>query len=152
MVTRRSVLKGAVGATALSVPVVRGLGGTMAQDASPVASPGAGIPGVPEGAIVLASGLMSPRYLAVAEDGIVYVTEAGVGGDEELFLPAEGTPEASPTPQAPFASRGLTGQVSRIAPDGTVTVAASGLPSYVLVGEGETGPSGIVLSDGLILL
>lgn len=153
MVSRRLILKGAVGATALSVPVVRGLGGAVAQDASPVASPGAGIPGVPEGAVVLTSGLMSPRYLTVAEDGSVYVTEAGIGGDEELIAPpVEGTPEAAASPVAaePIGTRGQTGQVTKIAADGTVSVVASGLASYLLGGLGTSGPAGIALSGGSI--
>jgi hypothetical protein len=153
MVSRRSVLKGAVGATALSVPVVRGLNGAMAQEASPVASPDAGIPGVPAGAVVLAAGLMSPRYLTVAEDGSVYVTEAGVGGDEEIIAPpVEGTPEATASPVAaePLGTRGTTGQVTKIAADGTVSVVASGLASYLIGGLEATGPAGIVLSGGSI--
>jgi hypothetical protein len=154
MVSRRSVLKGAVGATALSVPVVRGLNGAMAQEASPVASPDAGIPGVPAGAVVLAAGLMSPRYLTVAEDGSVYVTEAGVGGDEEIMAPppAEGTPEAAASPVAaePLGTRGTTGQVSKIAADGTVSVVATGLASYLFGGLEAAGPAGIVVSGGSI--
>jgi hypothetical protein len=147
------VLKGAVGTTALSVPLVRGLNGALAQEASPVASPGTGIPGVPEGAVVLASGLMSPRYLTVAEDGSVYVTEAGIGGDEEIAAPPpEGTPEATASPVAaePLGTRGTTGQVTKIAADGTVSVVASGLASYLIGGFEATGPAGIVVSGGSI--
>jgi hypothetical protein len=149
MVTRRSVLKGAAGATALSVPMVRSLSGAMAQDASPV--PAEGAPGVPAGAVVLASGLLAPRYLAVAEDGSVYVTEAGAGGDEELSAPpVAGTPEASPVAQEPMGTRGQTGQVTKIASDGTVSVVATGLASYLMGGFEALGPAGIVVSGGSI--
>jgi hypothetical protein len=82
----------------------------------------------------------------------VYVAEAGIGGDEELFEPAMGTPEANatPEPQTPFATRGPSGQVSKIAPDGTVSVVASGITSYLAGGFEATGPAGLVLADGTI--
>jgi hypothetical protein len=149
MVTRRGMLKGAAGTAALSLPIVSRFSNVAAQDASPEA----GGPPLPEGCELIAAGLMAPRYLTVAEDGSVYVTEAGAGGDEELFLPGaegEGSPEATPEAQAPFATRGTTGQVTRIAPDGTVSVAASGLPSYLTGGLEATGPAGIVVTDGTL--
>ncbi len=144
MATRRTVLKGSLIAGAGAVPVLNGLMSASAQDGTPVASP------VAAGPTVIASGLMSPRGVAVGADGSVYVTEAGIGGDEELFEPAgPGTPVASPEAQAPFATRGDTGQVSKIAPDGTVSVVASGITSYLIGGFEATGPAGIVLGDGV---
>ncbi len=147
MTTRRTLLKGAVVAGAAAVPAVNGLGRVLAQDASPVASPEAALP---EGTVI-ASGLNSPRGVAVGADGSVYVTEAGVGGDELLTEPpAPGTPEASPTPAEPFATRGDSGQVLKIGADGEVTVVATGITSYLIGGFEATGPAGIAVGDGVL--
>ena len=91
---------------------------------------------------VVASGLNAPRYLAVLDDGTIYATEAGTGGTEVV----PGLPESNPS--APPATRGTTGQVVKIAPNGTKTVVAKGLPSYNL--DGPTGPNGIVYAAGAI--
>ncbi len=88
----------------------------------------------------IASGLSGPRALAVGSDGTLYVTEAGSGGSEKL--PAE------PGSEGPPGTRGTTGQVSKIAPDGTKTVLASNLPSYN--SDGAVGPAGIVATDGAL--
>lgn len=129
----------------------------IAQDSSPEAENGQEMmmPALfPDSCSVLAEGLSEPRYIAIGDDGTVYVTEAGSGGDE-LVLPVEENAEAA-TPMAaegdatpavgegegqeePPATRGLTGQVTAVAPDGTVSVVASELPSYAGV-----GPIGIV--------
>ena len=117
----------------------------VAQDATPAGDAQAGPP-LPAGCSVVASGLTNPRYVTVADDGTIYVSEAGVGGDEVLHAAAEpmASPEAGATPaaEAVIAHRGPTGQVTRIAPDGTQSVLASGLMSYD-AGEGATGPAGI---------
>src|SRR5680860_1783182 len=76
MVTRRSVLKGAVSASALALPVTHNRIAAFAQEASPEA---VGPPPIPEGSVLLAGGLMGPRFLAIADDGSVYVTESGMG-------------------------------------------------------------------------
>jgi hypothetical protein len=160
--SRRSFAKttAAVSAgAALGVPSVKA---AVAQDATPVGSPaegGPGLPPLPEGATVVAEGLWNPRFLVFGDDGTLYVTENGVGGDEVLTPPdagatpvdsatpvpgaAESTPEAPPMPPS---TRGYTGQVSAVAPDGTVTVLASGLASY----SDGIGPVGITLVDGQI--
>jgi sugar lactone lactonase YvrE len=109
--------------------------GSVAQDATP--TDGA----LPAGCTVVADGLINPRFIAIASDGTLYVTEAGTGGDEAL-TPPEGEAEEG----APPATRGTTGQVTAVSPDGTQTVVASGLASY---SEG-VGPAGIVLGDGVI--
>ena len=130
----------------------------FAQDASPVAGEGpagAGLPPLPEGATVVASGLYNPRYIALADDGTLYVTEQGTGGEEVLTAPApEGTPAATPvvegTPAAAeeeeAISRGFTGQVTQVAPDGTQSVAIGGLASYSI----GVGPVGIAIQDGIV--
>ncbi len=90
---------------------------------------------------VVASGLSSPRFIAVADDGTLYVSEAGSGGPEKL----SGGPGGGDT------MRGTTGRVTKIAPNGTKSVVAANLPSYG-TGEGATGPAGIVLANGAIWL
>jgi hypothetical protein len=137
-------------AAALVLGMAMGGASVAAQEATPV-----GTPAPPPGCTVIASGLMNPRQIDVAADGTIYVTEAGVGGDEQLPSggPAEqATPVTetggTPVPAAPGPTRGTTGQVTAIAPDGTQSVVATGLPSYSL-GNGEAvGPTGIVAGDG----
>ncbi len=128
---------------AMSLGVALGLLGSSSaaalQDATPAASPG-GPPPLPEGCTVIASELLNPRYVAVADDGTIYVSEAGIGGDEVLEPPTDpiATPDPAGTP-APIedegppggtATRGTTGQVTMISPDGEQSVLASDLPSY----------------------
>jgi plastocyanin len=93
---------------------------------------------------VVATGLHDPRF--VATDGeIVYLTEAGTGGDTPVYATAIGsTPHAG----SPIGFRGTTGRLSRLDPDGTVTVIANGFQSYTFGENGEiVGPAGIAL-DG----
>jgi sugar lactone lactonase YvrE len=118
------------------------LGTVMANATSVVAqeaTPTDGEMALPAGCTVVADGLINPRFVKIATDGTLYVTEAGTGGDE----PLEGGPEGE---EGPPQTRGTTGQVTAISPDGTQTVVASGLSSYA---EGA-GPTGIVLGDGVI--
>lgn len=90
--------------------------------------------------MVVASGLLDPRFLAVTGDGTLYVTEAGTGGAERLPSP--------PDQHGPPATRGTTGQVTRVAPDGSKTVVVTGLPSYNE--HGAVGPAGIVVTGGAL--
>jgi hypothetical protein len=150
--SRRDLMKLAGGAGLAATGIALGLDGrgAFAQDASPTAG---GPPPLPPGATVVAQGLLNPRYIAFADDGTLYVSEAGSGGDEPIFSPMVATPEASdgtPAAQSPLGTRGLTGQVSAVAPDGTVKVVAQGLPSYNV--EGPVGPAGIVFANGKIWL
>ncbi|CAA9543865.1 MAG: hypothetical protein AVDCRST_MAG49-1238 [uncultured Thermomicrobiales bacterium] len=141
---------------------------TSAQgDATPGASPGA----LPAGCDVVAEGLINPRYVAVADDGTLYITEAGNGGDETVAPPEpEEAPQVAATPkdgeatpedgeatpegeegaaegdEAPPVTRGFTGQLTAVSPDGEQTVVADGLPSY---NEG-VGPTGIALGEGVV--
>ena len=144
------------------------IGGASAQEASPEAG-GPPLPPPPPGCSVVADGLSAPRFIAVGDDGSVYVTETGSGGDEVLQLqePTSGANEetaadATPPPQltegspvaeqepeeqeagGPPSTRGFTGQVTKIAPDGTRSVLASGFASY----SDGVGPGGIVFADG----
>src|SRR5207247_959368 len=93
--------------------------------------------------VVVAGGLVSPRFLTVNDDGSLYVTEAGTAGTETV-----------PTPQGttlPAIKRGNTGQVTRIDPGGAKTVVSGNLPSFGGAGE-IYGPAGIVFSGGSILV
>src|SRR3954452_25229760 len=63
---------------------------------------------------VVASGLVSPRGVTVGDDGNLYVTESGSGGDQVVTV-GEGEEQGQ-------VRLGLTGQVSRIAADGTKTI------------------------------
>lgn len=132
------------------------IGGTttgLAQEGGP--------PPIPVGCEVVAEGLVNPRGIALGDDGTVYVSEAGIGGNEVVTPPgASGAAlqAATPDPVAaeanqaeteegesgPPLTRGGTGQVTAIAPDGTRSVLASGLASY---SEG-VGPQGIVFAGG----
>lgn len=151
----------------------------VAQEGTPEAETGA--TPVPENCTVIADGLVNPRYVAVGDDGTVYVTEAGIGGDEDIAAPEEiaepeGTPdnpaeavevlEEEGTPAAdegeaeedqadegeaeeggePPLTRGLTGQVTIISPDGEQSVLVDGLASYSI----GVGPAGIALGDGVV--
>lgn len=141
------------------------LGSTPA--AAQEGTPDAGGPPLPPNCSAIAENLINPRYVAVADDGTVYVTENGTGGDELLDIAEPGseaeesadagaspaveivedaaTPEAS-AEQGPPPTRGDTGQVTKIAPDGTQSVLATGLPSYSI----GAGPHGIVVADDQI--
>jgi sugar lactone lactonase YvrE len=114
--------------------------GVIAQDATPAgqATP-VGVT-LPAGCTVLADGLINPRYVAVAADGTVYVTEAGTGGEETVGESGPGEEGGGPL------TRGTTGQVTAVSPDGTQSVVASGLPSY----SAGSGPGGIVLGEGVL--
>lgn len=129
---------------------------------------------MPEGCSVVAQGLINPRYVAVGDDGTIYVSEAGEGGEEAIVMPAEmmegegGTPAAdaagdSATPMAEEAgeesgmmtgsTRGMTGRVTAIAPDGTQSVLVDGLPSYRIGGPEVSGTAGIaVAADGSVIV
>lgn len=154
MVIKRIVLP-----VLLAMLAIGGFAGVaFAQEASPVAEGGPGLPPPPENCTVVAQGLWAPRFVAVGDDGSIYVTESGYGGDEVLDIappgsgelegtPESGAPVASPVAQeevVPPSTRGYTGQVTKIAPDGTQSVLTSGLPSY----SDGVGPHGIVFADG----
>lgn len=126
MRTRNAVRVGA----ALSALTLTGLfGGGVAQ------ANGTG----PE---VVADGLHNPRGLVVAENGDIYVAEAGVGGPSAthggVCLP---NPEGGSD-----VCLGDSGAVSRVGANGVVSRVVAGLPSIAAPpGFGATGPSDVVM-------
>ena len=102
---------------------------------------------LPANVSVIADGLENPRYLAIADDGTIYISEGGSAGSDAIFAtPGVGTPPAVEA----VATRGETGFISALAPDGTKTVVADGFPSY-LFGTEIVGPSGIALVEGKLI-
>jgi sugar lactone lactonase YvrE len=126
-------------AGALVANLAWGAGLASAQGAVPV----------PAGCAPIATALTAPRFVAVTDDNTVYVSEAGSGGTEVLTPPPDGGPGG---PGGPPPTRGLTGQVTRIAAGGARSVVASGLPSYAMGPAEVAGPSGIVYAAGAIWL
>ncbi len=150
-ITRRTFTQGAAAISAgiaVGIPAGRAV---LAQEASPVAG---AAPGLPEGAIVVADGLVNPRFIVISEEGTLYVTENGSGGDEIVTQPAgqpgatpiaaEGTPAASEAPPEQALTRGLTGQITQVTSDGTQSVLVGGLLSY----NAGVGPVGLALGAG----
>jgi hypothetical protein len=89
---------------------------------------------------VVAEGLANPRGLAIGHRGVVWVTEAGIGGAEEVPSP----PLFGPGPSF----RGDSGRLVRIDRRGRLRIVADGLPSIALGGFEVIGPSRVVLADG----
>ncbi|HRA47833.1 MAG TPA: ScyD/ScyE family protein [Thermomicrobiales bacterium] len=118
-----------------------------AQDATPGAPPPGPPPFVvPAGCTSVAKDLINPRGLFVTADGTLYIAEAGNGGEVGDFgTPVVGTPSPDPV-----TSHGDTGRISMVAADGTQSVVADGLTSYVF-GSEVVGPAGVaVAADGTI--
>jgi hypothetical protein len=85
----------------------------------------------------VATGLDSPRGIAVAPDGTVYVAESGHGGDV-----------CSPATRC----IGTTSQISRIDPkSGAHTPVVTGLYSRAVADEGITGVDGLAAGDGRLV-
>lgn len=163
--SRRSLAKTTAAASVGAAITLPAATFVMAQDATPVAEPAApdetGLPPLPEGATVVAEALFNPRFIAIGSTGTLYVTEAGVGGDEMIPPPGVGTGElaqeegatpivgdaiveATPELQEGMATRGYTGRLSAVGDDGIPTVLVDGLPSYDI----GVGPSGLALGIG----
>jgi hypothetical protein len=79
---------------------------------------------------IIASGLRSPRQLFYADDGTLYIAEAGTAGDS--------TVQANPVTTI---NAGLTGQISAVASDGSQSVVLPALPS-VNQGADDSGYRG----------
>ena len=114
-----------------------------------LAAPGVAAQGTQPACAAVAGALNAPRFVAVADDGTVYVSEAGNGGSEVL-TPPPGAGGPPGTEDGPPPTRGTTGQVTRIAPGGARSVLVSGLPSYALGPAEVTGPAGITYAGGAV--
>lgn len=86
----------------------------------------------------LVEGLNNPRRFVVAEDGTVYITNPGTGGD----IVTDGM-------MGPVNS-GFTGQVLALSPDGELSVALDELPSAELSPAEYVGPSDIIVTEDAI--
>ena len=79
--TRRTFTRGTAAVTAglaAGIPAGRAV---LAQDASPIAETAPGLPPLPEGAIAVATGLFSPRFLALGDDSTL-VSAGGLEDDQ----------------------------------------------------------------------
>lgn len=111
------------------------IGVTTAQDATPAAE----APPLPAGCSVIAGELANPRHLMIGDGGIVYVALAGAAGDDPIWAtPGAGTPAATEA----ASMSGDSGAVAAIGPDGAVSTAASGFPSFSF-GTEVVGPAGV---------
>ncbi|MGC4191456.1 MAG: ScyD/ScyE family protein [Thermomicrobiales bacterium] len=125
----------------------------FAQDATPEGSPAddqGGMPPLPEGAIPVAQGLWNPNGLAIAEDGTLYIAEAGVAGGGEAAPAVAATP--LPDGSLPVGPLPLVApQVSKVAPDGTqsiVTTEAGGTGIAIVGTEAYVVNGGTSVSTG----
>src|SRR3990170_6883587 len=86
----------------------------------------------PSAGTLLAGELLNPRGITLGPDGMLYVAEAGEGGDEEITV-------------GPFTfQNGHTGRISKIDPaSGDRTSVADGLPSNSHEEFGTVGPTDV---------
>jgi hypothetical protein len=87
---------------------------------------------------VFASGLNNPRGLKFGPDGYLYVAEGGTGGTTST----QGICAQVPAPVGPYTG-GLTGRISKVTPDGTVTTVADHLPSSQTSAANGSAVSGV---------
>ena len=152
---------------AITATMLLGLTGGLTSAVSAQDGP----PPPPDGCTEVATNLLGPRHLVLAEDGTLYITETGIGGDMPLVQPetgaaevatpedgtpppaggaevAEGTPAEGGDSGMPPSTRGYTGQITAIAPDGTQSVLADGFASY----SDGSGPTGLTELDGQLYM
>ncbi|MDQ3524051.1 MAG: hypothetical protein M3451_03235, partial [Chloroflexota bacterium] len=82
--SRRTFAKSTAAVSAGVILGVPAASAVMAQDATPVGDAGPGLPPPPEGSTIVAEGLWNPRFLTFGDDGTLYITENGIGGDEVI--------------------------------------------------------------------
>ena len=120
---------------------------SFAQDATPMASPVGGppmeMPPPPAWAEVVATGLANPRGMSFGDDGALYISESGIGGDGPCAIGPEGTEECF----------GHSGGVTKIA-DGSAERVVDGLASRAAAGGmNATGPNDVsVVGDAIYVL
>ncbi len=139
-INRRRFTAGMAGAVAMGA-LATGRASAR-QDASPVAdeSAGPGLPPLPEGAVVVAEGLWNPQDITFGDDDTLYIVEGGVvgGGTEEPSM-------ATPLPDGSLAPASLPmvpGQISKVGPDGALSVIA----------QGNGGEVGIAFTPGKLFV
>lgn len=144
---RDLIVRGALATAAMGIAMP--LRSSLAQDASPEASPdeGGGMPPLPAGATVVGQGLWNPGDIVLGPDGTIYIAEGGImaGGTDEGAAATPGA-DGSPVAAAPPI---VAPRVSLIAPDGTqavLTTTAGGVgigyfdeTLYVSLGGGSVG-------------
>lgn len=117
---------------------------SAAQQATPVGTASEPAALAPQ---ILATGLLSPRFMAL-HGGHIYFTESGTGGEEPVFL---NEVPGTPAPADPVSFTGLTGRLSRLEADETVTPIVSDFRSYTFGEMGEiVGAAGVAFdSEGM---
>ena len=89
----------------------------------------------PSAGTQLVGGLLSPRGMAIGPGGMIYVAEAGTGGDIVNTNPTTGDNRYH---------SGFTGRISKVDPaTGTRTTVADKLPSTTHPREGTDGPADV---------
>ncbi|HWQ28683.1 MAG TPA: ScyD/ScyE family protein, partial [Dehalococcoidia bacterium] len=110
----------------VSLAGVLGLANSTAQ-----AQPG------PSAGRMIAGGLLNPRGIVLGPDGMLYVAEAGQGGDATIVVEGQ------------TFNIGHTGRISKIDPStGARTTVADGLPSNSHPEFGTTGPAAVAFLGG----
>lgn len=89
-----------------------------APAATATSAPTAAAPDPLKGKTIIASGLRQPRQLFYDKDGVLFIAEAGIGGDATLSTVATRTVQA-----------GLTSRISMVDASGKQSIALEGLPS-----------------------
>jgi len=95
---------------------------------------------------VFATGLTNPRHIKFGSDGLLYVAEAGIGGDLLGTCAWEGNMFNQTGPYL----GGYSGRVSRIFSDATRETVADGLPCFHDGFGDSLGPSDIAWIDGVL--
>ena len=92
---------------------------------------------------ILASGLNDPRGLTFDPDGTLYIAEAGTGGTTTTV----GTCTQGLPPLGPYKG-GPSARISKLSPNGKLTVMATGLPSFEALQGDIIGVADVAFLDG----
>ena len=106
----------AMAQSATATPTPAKAAAAPAATATP--APAAAAPDPLKGKTIIASGLRQPRQLFYDKDGVLFIAEAGIGGDATLSTVATRTVQA-----------GLTSRISMVDASGKQSIALEGLPS-----------------------